>query len=161
MLEIVGNIWDQNTDAIVIPTNMVVKSNGHLVMGAGLAKQALDRYPDLALEWGNHYIKWQYSTPEEKTDFALVKTAKVRELNGHKVTLISAPTKYDWREQSDLTLVMRSAKGIQEIINTNPHIETAVLPQLGCGLGGLKWERVKKVIEPFLNDDRFRIITPT
>lgn len=49
--ELIGNLWDfHRTDLecfIVIPTNGVLKANGDAVMGAGLAKQAAQRFPTL------------------------------------------------------------------------------------------------------------------
>ena len=43
-----GDIWEHHNDGsryIVIPTNIGWKTNGHNVMGAGLALQAKTRYP--------------------------------------------------------------------------------------------------------------------
>lgn len=49
--ELIGNLWDfyrtESDCFIVIPTNGVLKSNGEAVMGAGLAKQAAQRFPTL------------------------------------------------------------------------------------------------------------------
>lgn len=59
MIEIQGDFWDENIrldhtyDAICCTTNQVVKSNGRLVMGAGIARQFRDVYNGLDLEWGN------------------------------------------------------------------------------------------------------------
>ena len=37
--------------------------------------------------------------------------------------------------------------------------ETVVLPRLGCGLGQLRWDDVKPILERYL-DDRFIVLTP-
>ena len=50
MKEIKGDIFDYIgiADAICVTTNGIVKKNGELVMGAGIAKAMADKYPDLA-----------------------------------------------------------------------------------------------------------------
>ena len=47
MKEVKGDIWKSDCDIIAITTNGVVKKNGELVMGRGIASQAKQRYPDI------------------------------------------------------------------------------------------------------------------
>ena len=48
-----GNIFDFKGDAICITTNGIVKSNGDAVMGAGIALQAAQIYPQLPKKLGS------------------------------------------------------------------------------------------------------------
>ena len=54
MLEVQNDFWqeieDNSYDAICCTTNKIVKNNGELVMGAGIAKQFKAKYPDLPAE---------------------------------------------------------------------------------------------------------------
>lgn len=142
MKEIVGNIFDVECDAICVTTNSIVKANGELVMGAGLAKQFADRYTSLPNDLGvcvyrngNHVYGFQYSK-----------------------TVISFPTKHHWKDPSDLVLIAQSARELVQCADDN-NLQKIVLPRPGCGLGQLTWAQVKPVLEPIL-DDRFYIITP-
>ena len=53
---IYGDFWDLakklNIDVLCVTTNNIVKNNGELVMGAGIAKQFRDRFPELARHFG-------------------------------------------------------------------------------------------------------------
>jgi len=160
MKEITGNIFDPNlgADAICVTTNGVVKSNGELVMGAGIAKQFAERYPGLAKALGDHistygnrvcHIGHRPSINQLKADPTL---------KGWDI--FSFPTKHHWRDPSDLKLIAQSARTLVLGLDKFwPEYKKIILPRPGCGLGGLKWADVKAVIEPIL-DDRFYIITP-
>ena len=52
----VGDIWSEDgaADAIVVTTNGFVTKDGRGVMGAGIAKQAKDRFPGIEEELGKH-----------------------------------------------------------------------------------------------------------
>lgn len=52
MVEKQGDLWTQSVDAICITTNGFVRGNGMAVMGAGLAKQAAQRYPGIEFTLG-------------------------------------------------------------------------------------------------------------
>lgn len=53
MLERHGDIWSQLGKGLVcVTTNSVVKSNGELVMGAGIAREAKERLPWLPIAAG-------------------------------------------------------------------------------------------------------------
>ncbi len=47
MKEYVGDIWQSGADVICVTTNGVLRKNGDLVMGAGIALEAKKRYPRL------------------------------------------------------------------------------------------------------------------
>lgn len=145
MKEVKANIWDKQFDSYwrVIPINTVVKADGSLVMGAGLAKQAAERYPDLSLFWGTLHQVTSDRCLSDYLPFYLFEPAK----------LIGFKTKYRWQDDSDLLLIEQGLKGM-----TNLHFRSKcshiVSPWLGCGLGGLNWERdVKPLVEKYFGDD--------
>ena len=53
MNEVIGDLWSVGSDwdAFCCTTNLVLKANDELVMGAGIAKQFNQKYPGLAKEW--------------------------------------------------------------------------------------------------------------
>uniref|UniRef100_A0A6M3X5E3 Macro domain-containing protein n=1 Tax=viral metagenome TaxID=1070528 RepID=A0A6M3X5E3_9ZZZZ len=138
MKEKIGDIWKANCNIICITTNGIVKKNGELVMGKGIALQAKQRYPRLAKHWGR-YVNMSGNVPH------------MYEFND--VKLLSFPTKNNWMDKSDMSLIKSST---QLIANRSDlwYYKSIALPRPGCGNGGLKWEDVKKEIEPIL-DDRF------
>ncbi|HEY8531124.1 MAG TPA: hypothetical protein VIL08_02640 [Limnochorda sp.] len=136
-----GDIWqlyDQGM-AVVIPTNMCKRQNGEAVMGAGLARQATERFPWLAKQYGEllHCEVPRFIFPE------------------HRLILI--PTKRDWREPSPLSLVEEGVRWLQkqELLFAAWNWEVAV-PPLGCGLGGLPFEKVRPILEQL--SDRFYLV---
>lgn len=142
MLEARGDIWEMG-GIVCVTTNGVVDRNGNAVMGAGIARQARDRYPQLATElgyqigaWGNvlqYFPRWK---------------------------LITFPTKNDWRQPSTLVLVQRSCRELARLLDSPANItEQVFLPRPGCGYGGLDWEtEVRPICERML-DDRVTIVT--
>ena len=139
MKEVSGDIWRSGADVVCVTTNGVVKSDGTLVMGAGLAKQAAFRLPELPEIFGAHVLK------NGNTPCAYYFVAGKR-------TIVSLPTKHDWRDDSDIDLIVRS---LVQISNMFPD-KSIALTRPGCGLGGLDWNLVRKRVEPLL-DDRFTI----
>lgn len=128
-------------DAIAVTTNGIVKSNGNLVMGAGIAKQFAIRYPELPSILGKK-VKHYGNIP------FLVKTKGV--------SILSFPTKNHYSEKSDLDLIIKSAKKIKILADKFFWTKIAI-PAPGVGLGGLSW---KLDVHPALKeilDDRFII----
>ena len=145
------NIWDFHLlgNPIVITTNTVVKKNRSAVMEAGIAKQAADKYPDLPKIYGEFLEKTPLLSRSKLFHFGLAR-------------LILFPTKYAWRNPSDLNLIEINAKALVELTNTTDFKlkygeKDIYLPALGCNLGRLKWEQVNPIISPVL-DDRFVVI---
>ncbi|NJK57474.1 MAG: hypothetical protein HC939_16435 [Pleurocapsa sp. SU_5_0] len=147
MLEITGNIFDQNSwsrkpitpeIALCVTTNGVVKASGQAVMGAGMAKDFTLVYPQLPVILGQklaccgnqvHYL-----------------------LTDDNVHILSFPTKHHWRDSSNLALIENSAKTLAELAVIRPDC-TFVLTEPGCGLGGLSWSVVRNSIATILPDN--------
>lgn len=147
MIEITGNIFDvKDADAICVTTNTQVKTGGLAVMGAGIAKAFTQEYPTLQAFFG------------EDVRYRQGKVFSVRIPNEDRA-IINFPTKFDWRDKSDINLIIESAKAL--VRGTNFYDwKKVVLTRPGCGNGGLDWEQdVKPAIKGIL-DDRFYIITP-
>lgn len=142
MKEIIGDLFSVEADAICITTNGFVKTNGSLVMGRGVAKQLCDKYKGIDQFWG-YMVSTEGNHVHPLSYF------------GNRF-ICSFPVKHDWWEKADIDLIVRSSTELVDISNKFKWFKV-LLPKPGCGNGRLKWEDVKKVIEPIL-DDRFYII---
>lgn len=144
MNEIVGNFWDvyKNYDAIVVTTNGILKQDGSLVMGAGIAKDFAIKFPDVPASFGRLVKKYGN---------------RCYILLAHSPAIISFPTKHHWKDPSDPDLIKSSAELLSTLVEVN-NFKKALLPRPGCGMGGLSWSDVKPVLSEFL-DERFDIIT--
>lgn len=145
MQQVFGDIWRFDCTMRVIPTNGILKhANADgvrlAVMGAGLAGQAARRYPDLP----------------ETLGIALQNEGNHVAVLGHG--LIAFPTKDDWRDDSTLPLIERSAKELLALTNTMGY-RLVALPRVGTGKGQLKWCDVRPILERTLgNDPRFVVV---
>jgi hypothetical protein len=163
MLEAFGNIWDHidDYDAVVITTNGYVKKNGEAVMGKGIALEARNRYPLLAQDLGDMLTKHGNNVFGFCYD--------------ENLWIITLPVKPEygpngevgWRAKASIKLIEQS---VWQLAGQHPfygllrnlgdaglNLEKIIMPRPGCGNGGLKWEDVKPVIEPYL-DDRFTVM---
>lgn len=141
MVEVKGNLWTYPADIRVITTNGTVKKNGECVMGRGCALEAKKKYPAIPILLGRH-IKENGN--------------HVGFIFGSAEGIYSFPVKHNWYDKADINLIKSSAL---ELVFLLPNKELrVVMPRPGCGNGGLKWEDVKPILEPIL-DDRFHVIT--
>lgn len=116
----------------LIPSNCIVKRNGEAVMGAGLAKVAAEKYPELPKKlgrhisiFGSHIFVW----PKEK--------------------IICLPTKKHWKDKSSISLINEGLAELALLMDMNLINEVA-LPRIGCGLGGLDWEsQVEPIVDKY------------
>lgn len=143
MLEVIGNLWTYPADVRVITTNGTVKKNGECVMGRGCALEAKKKYPTLPKLLGQVIV----GIGNEPFWFPLASA---------DAPLVTFPVKHNWHERADIELIKSSAEKIANMRALEER--TIVLPRPGCGNGGLRWEDVKPVLEPIL-DDRFHVIT--
>ena len=140
MIEECGDFWTVSADLRCITTNGALGTNYRAVMGKGIALEARMRYHDieailgsLIKKYGNHVFHLGYN-------------------------LISFPTKYHWKQDSDVVLIKRSAQELVILLRDNP-AKRILLTRPGCGNGNLQWEAVKPVIQEILTDDKFIIVT--
>lgn len=140
----------QEGEAVCITTNGIVKSNGHAVMGAGLAKQANDIF-HLSEKLGS-YIN-QYGNRV----FNLGKYQRNIDDISDIFTVFSFPTKHHYKDKSDINLIIKSCNELVQMC-TMFGISKVYLVPPGCGLGGLNYEKeVRPVISQML-DDRFVVV---
>ena len=140
-----GNIFDYIGDADVIcaTTNGIVKANGELVMGAGVAKAFADKYPDMPNVLGK----------KVKANGNIVYQGG--EDNG--TLLLSFPTKNNFKDNADINLIIKSAKRLLSFANKRQW-KKIIIPSPGTGLGELSKEEVYNELNKIF-DDRFYIIT--
>ena len=145
MKEIIGNIWNIPCDAICIPTNGNVDGRGRAIMGAGLARQAADRFPDIKESFGLQ----MFEQPNLKVCIIHRFTHFDR-----RCVLLSFQTKSSWKDPSNIGLITESAEELVDAMNWEK-FRTILLPHVGCGLGKLNWEEEVKPILSKILDNRF------
>lgn len=126
-----GDIFVTNADILVNPVNCVG------VMGAGLALQFKNRFPD------NYrvYRNWCQSGDATIGKLCFYKT------NNNQI-IINFPTKDHWRYKSKYEYIEKGLITLQKYVN-NIYVKSIAIPPLGCGLGGLEWDKVVKLIEQY------------
>lgn len=141
-IEIGEDLWEYlYADVwIVIPTNTTVTRAKKAVMGAGLAKQAATRWPDLPVRYGERLLKSDYIPHVFKDE-----------------RIILFPTKYNWKNKADLGLITEMAMLLQNYRDSGLLEDHVFLPALGCGLGGLSISEVQPLLESIL-DDSFTMV---
>jgi len=178
MLEIDGDLFAQKCDAICIPTNGALDTGGRSVMGAGVAKAAKDRFPNLPREIGKRIRMFGHAVH-------LVTVGSNPQLSRSRIRyhIISFPTKpskifieegWDnvlpryrqkgsgtlvlpgWKGYANLNIIKHSSEELVELTNKEQWSRVC-LPRVGCGQGGLKWSEVRDVLSPVF-DDRFTIV---
>ena len=140
MIEIAGDIWSYlGQGAIAITTNGHITRNGSAIVGSGVARQAVERFPDLRLRLG-----------------------KILRTSGNHVAslgngLVSFPVEDSPWALPDLSLIRRSAEELCKLADQEGW-QLIIVPRPGCGGGGLSWREVRPLLAD-LFDDRFQVIT--
>lgn len=131
-----GDMWNVfgKVDLFCITTNSFLKKNGEAVMGAGIAKQAAERYPELPRILG------AYLTDRHLGRYALITT----ELQGQELGFFQVKT--HWRDKADLSLITLATSRILTYCYLYP-THTVALNYPGIGNGHLLVEQVKPIID--------------
>lgn len=146
---ITGNILDSDAQALVNTVNTIG------VMGKGIALQFKKAYP-------NNFKA--YEKASKNAGIAVGKMFITRDSNvslGEKI-IINFPTKTDWRKPSEYKYIEDGLDDLLKVIKIN-HLKSIAIPPLGAGNGGLKWEKVKRIIEEKLShlDIKIFVYEPT
>jgi O-acetyl-ADP-ribose deacetylase (regulator of RNase III) len=123
-----GDIFESEAQALCNAVNCVC------VMGGGLAAAFRQRFPAMYREYQS-YCNRQKLFPGGVHVFT----------EGDK-TIFNVATKRDWIADSQYEWVASGLKNIA-VEARKLGITTVAVPALGCGLGMLDWDRVKKMIE--------------
>ena len=147
-----GNIFElpQNGEAVCVTTNGIVKDNGDAVMGAGIAFNANNRF-NLAPKLG------KYITQYGNRAFHLGHYPRVTLQGTVMFTIFTFPTKHHYKDNSDITLICKSAEQLVEMC-TKFGISKCYLTRPGCYNGKLNWENTVKPWLSQILDDRFIVI---
>ncbi len=124
-----GDILMDPAEAIVIPVNTVG------VPGAGLAKAWAKKDPEAA---------GVYQALCEK---GLVTIGEINIIIHGDSRWIIFPTKEHWKHPSQLEWI---EKGLMDLQPQVMGLESLAVPALGCGLGGLEWDDVRRLMEIYL-----------
>ncbi|AYL96549.1 macro domain-containing protein [Mucilaginibacter celer] len=133
-----GNLLADKAEALVNTVNCVG------VMGKGIALAFREAFPL------NYKLYRAACAAGEVQPGKLFIVSDFNLFYGQK-RIINFPTKTDWRKPSQYEYVESGLKALVGHLNANP-VATLALPALGCGNGGLNWERVKEMIESQLGD---------
>jgi O-acetyl-ADP-ribose deacetylase (regulator of RNase III)/uncharacterized protein YwgA len=135
MKYITGNLLEAQTEALVNTVNTVG------VMGKGIALQFKERFPL------NFKI---YADACKKGEMQVGKMLVVKEItfNGEKL-IINFPTKTEWFKKSQYNYIEDGLKDLANVI-AEYNIKSIAIPPLGCGNGGLKWEKVRPMMDKYL-----------
>ncbi len=142
MLEATGDLWEYPAEYRVVTTNAIVKSDGKLVMGAGVALQARERFPGLDTKLGG-WVKRYGNRPFLCRD----------------ENIITFPTKRHWRDASSLELIREGANELAKLVDKFK-IKSVAMPRPGCGHGYLLWSQVRPLLLGVL-DERFTVLSPS
>ena len=127
-----GDIFTAETRAIVNPVNCVG------VMGSGLALKFKDKYPDNFIAYKKACNVGEVVMGEmfvhDEGFFARPRY------------IINFPTKQHWRNNSNLADIENGLDSLVHVVRQRG-IQSLALPAIGCGLGGLEWSEVIKLIK--------------
>lgn len=127
-----GNLFDSTAQTIVNPVNTVG------VMGAGLALQFKEMYPDMFSSYVGHCKS------------GALAIGKLYLYRADHEWILNFPTKQDWRQPSRIEWI---EAGLKKFVETYERqgITSIAFPKLGCGNGGLDWRDVGPLMERHLD----------
>lgn len=130
-----GNLLEAHTQALVNTVNTVG------VMGKGIALQFKEAFP-------MNFKIYAAACKRKELQTGKLLVVKEQTLEGNKI-IINFPTKTEWFMKSKYEYVEEGLMELTKVIDEYK-IESIAIPPLGCGNGGLKWDKVKPMIEKHL-----------
>lgn len=126
-----GNLLNSEADALVNTVNTVG------VMGRGIALQ-------FRQDFSENFRLYQAACRQGKVHIGEMFITRTTQLT--PAYIINFPTKVHWREQARIENIQTGL--IDLVVKVKEYgIHSIALPPLGCGLGGLRWEQVRSLIE--------------
>ena len=122
-----GNLLYSDCDILVNTVNCVG------VMGAGIAKQFKERYPNMFKQY------------KDDCSRGVILPGMIREyqVDGGKIVLNFA-TKSHWKNPSNISWISFGLDNLYKYLDGTSY--SVAMPALGCNNGGLDWNIVKELI---------------
>ncbi len=141
-----GNMWSRfgKVDLFCITTNGTFTKNGDLVMGAGIAKEAKEKFPNMAKWAGSRLKLYHEQEPYLLPMFEIPHDPLIQLMGLFQV-------KHHYSEIASIQLIKRSTVQLFRYIVDYPKM-TICLNFPGIGLGRLVREDVLPIIELLPNN---------
>lgn len=133
-----GDFFSYDADIMVNTVNCVG------VMGAGVALAFKKRFPEMFSDYVQQ-CKRNLIRPGHPTVWVQ------KDMISKKVEIINFPTKNDWRKPSEYPYIEEGLEWLASFLEERAG-KIVTLPALGCGHGGLEWEKVRAMILEKLED---------
>ena len=129
-----SDMFSDPADAYVNPVNTVG------IMGKGLAREFKHRFPNASR---------QYITEATAGRMQPGRVLVTQDQPDQLPYILHFPTKQHWRHRSHIVLILSGMDALSQILYNFP-IRSINIPALGCGLGGLTWPQVERIIRTSL-----------
>lgn len=127
-----GNLLEDEAEALVNAVNTVG------VMGAGIAKQFKEKFPEM-------FDKYKKACQQGEVKLGKMHVVPVETEVGKKY-IVNFPTLEHWTDKSKLSDIETGLEDLVRVVKEK-EIKSIAIPPLGCGVGGLQWEDVRKLTE--------------
>lgn len=144
-----GNLLDADVEALVNTVNTVG------VMGKGIALMFKEAFPE-------NFTAYEDACKHKQVMTGHMFVTERDVLLGPR-WIINFPTKQHWRAKTRMEWIDSGLKDLKRVIREQG-IRSVALPPLGCGNGGLDWDKVRPRIEATLaelEDVRVLVFEPT
>lgn len=138
-----GNLLEADTEALVNTVNTVG------VMGKGIALQFKERFPE-------NFKRYADACKRKELEPGKLLVTTEHTVHGDRV-IINFPTKTEWFRKSSYAYVEAGLVALAKLIQEQG-IRSIALPPLGCGHGGLDWNKVRPMIEKHLGALPVRVV---
>lgn len=136
MKYVTGNLLSAPAQALVNTVNTVG------VMGKGIALQFKEQFP-------LNFKVYQKACKAGEMKIGKMLVVRENTLEGEKI-IINFPTKTDWFKKSQYSYIEEGLSDLVRVIKEN-EISSIAIPPLGCGNGGLNWDKVKVMMQDYLS----------
>lgn len=137
----IGNLYSdilmKQYDYIGFTSNSVLNKNNELIMGKGTASIIKDKFPNIPQELGSKIMLLN-----NKNEYNLLFINQISEYP----IIFALQTKINWKDTSDINLVIRSIDALSLHAYNNPDKRYAI-PIPGIGEGGLSIDIVLQIID--------------
>jgi len=137
-----GDMWSalDHADLFLVTTNAMVRKDGALVMGRGIAREAATRYTQLPYEAG----KWLKVSGLQRSFYGVLRPYPQLDHPMHKLGLFQV--KFHWADDASLDLIANSTQVLRDLIEEEGY-EDVHLNFPGIGNGRLSYSDVLPVVK--------------